>query len=246
MQVTARGEVAADASGRWPATRSGGSFSFTLAQGEVAHIVAGVPPECGPGRPGFVEERDCETVPIFGERCDIFQTCAERDYDLTGTRLVADQPVAVFGGHTCAYVPTSAQACDHLEVQMPPIQSWGRSYVSAPMADGSLMGTNVVRVLPAFEATDVSVSPPQGGVSGMTLSPGQILEFDATSPFTVSGTGAVLVAQYLRGQYATTPESARGDPAMTVLVPRSSSGATTTSSSRARTTPERTARTTSW
>ncbi len=219
VQVTARGEVAADASGRWPATRTGGSFTFSLAQGEVAHILAAVPPECTPGRPGFVEERECTTVPIFGEMCDLFQTCKERDYDLTGSRVVADQPVAVFGGHTCAYVPTSAQACDHLEVQMPPIQSWGRAYVSAPMADGSINGTNVVRVLPAFEATEVTVTPPQGGVSGGTLSPGQFLEFDATTPFTVTGTSAVLVAQYLRGQYATTPESARGDPAMTVLVP---------------------------
>ncbi|MCA9606314.1 MAG: IgGFc-binding protein, partial [Myxococcales bacterium] len=111
------------------------------------------------------------------------------------------------------------QACDHLEVQMPPIQSWGRAYVSAPMADGSIVGTNVVRVMPAFESTEVTVTPPQGGVSGGTLSPGQFLEFDATTPFAVTGTSAVLVAQYLRGQYATTPESARGDPAMTVLVP---------------------------
>lgn len=219
IQVQARGEVAADASGRWPATRNGGSFTLDLAQGEVAHIVAAVPPECGAGRPGFVEERDCMTVPFFGEQCDIFQTCAERDYDLTGTRLVGDHPIAVFGGHTCAYVPTSAQACDHLEVQMPPIQSWGRSYVSAPMADGSTSGTNVVRVLPAFDATTVTVSPPQGGVSGGSLSPGQFLEFDATSPFTVTGSTAILVAQYLRGQYATMPASSRGDPAMTVLVP---------------------------
>ncbi len=151
--------------------------------------------------------------------CDVFQTCNERDFDLTGTRIVADQPVATFGGHTCAYIPTSAQACDHLEVQMPPIQSWGRSYVSAPMADGSFNGTNVVRVLPAFESTTVTVNPPQGGVSTGTLSPGQFLEFDATTPFTVTGTSAILVAQYLRGQYATDPASARGDPAMTVLVP---------------------------
>jgi hypothetical protein len=219
VEVTARGNVAADAGGRWPATPVGGSFVFELAQGEVAHIVAAVPPECMPGRPGFVEERDCETVPIFGEMCDIFQTCAEIEYDLTGTRIIANQPVATFGGHTCAYIPTTAQACDHLEVQMPPIQSWGREYVSAPMADGSMNGTNVVRVLPAFESTTVTISPPQGGTSGGTLSPGQFLEFDATTPFTVSGSGAVLVTQYLRGQYATMPESARGDPAMTVLVP---------------------------
>lgn len=219
VEVTARGNVAGDASGRFPATPSGGSFAFMLQQGEVVHIAAAPPPECGPGRPGFVEQRDCETVPIFGEMCDIFQTCKEDQHDLTGTRIFADHPVAVFGGHVCAYVPTSAQACDHLEEQLPPIQSWGRAYVSAPMGDGSTNGVNIVRVLPAFESTTVTVTPPQGGVSGGTISPGTYLEFEVTSPFEVRGDRAILVAQYIRGQYATTPESARGDPAITVLVP---------------------------
>ncbi|MFK7984533.1 MAG: IgGFc-binding protein [Sandaracinaceae bacterium] len=219
IQMTARSEIAADAGGRWPATRRGATVAFQLAQGEVAHVVAAVPPECSPGRPGYVEERECTTLPIIGERCDVFETCDEREYDLTGTRIIAEQPVAVFGGHTCAYVPTTAQACDHLEVQMPPIQSWGRSYVSAPMGDGSIMGTNIVRVLAAFNNTTVTVNPPQGGVSSATLVPGEVLEFEVSSPFSVTGDNAILVAQYLRGQYATEPESARGDPAMTVLVP---------------------------
>lgn len=218
VEVTARGNVA-EASGRFPATPIGGSFSFMLAQGEVAHIAAAPPPTCSRSRPGFVEERDCETLPFSGEICDLFQTCREDQHDLTGTRIAADRPVAVFGGHVCAYVPTSAQACDHLEEMMPPIQSWGRSYVSAPMGDGSLNGVNVVRVVPAFEATTVTVTPPQSGVSGGTLSPGQYLEFEATTPFQVTGTSAIQVSQYLRGQFATRPESARGDPALTVLVP---------------------------
>lgn len=219
VQVQARGAVAADAGGRWPATPTGGSFVFMLQQGEVAHITAAVPPQCAPGRPGFVEQRQCETVPFFGETCDVFQTCREQEYDLSGTRIIADHPVAMFGGHVCAYVPTSAQACDHLEVQVPPMQSWGRSFVSAPMGDGSITGTNIVRVLPAFDDTTITVSPPMGGTSGGTISPGSFLEFEATGPFEVTGTSAVLVAQYLRGQYATTPPAMRGDPALTVLVP---------------------------
>ncbi|MCC6875239.1 MAG: IgGFc-binding protein [Sandaracinaceae bacterium] len=219
VQVTARGAIAADSGGRFPETRSGGSFVFMLQQGEVAHLLAGVPPECGPSRPGFLEQRDCEDIPFIGRQCDIFQTCAEREYDLSGSRIVADRPVAVFGGHVCAYVPTSAQACDHLEVQLPPIQSWGRSYVSAPMGDGSTSGVNIVRVMPAFENTSVTIDPPQGGMAGGSLSPGTFLELEASGPFQVTGTSAVMVAQYLRGQYATMPASQRGDPALTVLVP---------------------------
>lgn len=219
VEVTARGNIAGDGGGRFPPTSAGGTFAFMLQQGEVVHLAAAPPPECGPGRPGFVEQRECETIPFFGEQCDIFQTCKEDQHDLSGTRIVADRPVAVFGGHTCAYVPTSAQACDHLEEQLPPIQSWGRAYVSAPMGDGSTSGTNIVRVMPAFESTSVTVTPPQGGVSGGTISPGSFLEFEVTGPFEVRGDRAILVAQFIRGQYATTPPSTRGDPALTVLVP---------------------------
>jgi hypothetical protein len=219
IDVTARGNIAADAGGRFPATSAGGNFTFTLQQGEVAHIAAAPPPECAPGRPGFVEERECETIPFLGETCDLFQTCKEDQHDLSGTRIAADRPVAVFGGHVCAYVPTSAQACDHLEEQMPPIQSWGRAFVGAPMGDGGLAGQNVVRVVAAFEGTTVTVTPPQGGVSGGTLSAGQFLEFDATTPFEVQGSSAIMVAQFLRGQYASMPASSRGDPSLTILVP---------------------------
>ncbi|AKF09803.1 IgGFc-binding protein [Sandaracinus amylolyticus] len=217
VQVSARGAVAADAAGRFPATPTGGSFVVTLQQGEVVHIAAAIPPECAPGRPGYVENRECESTPI-GEICDVMETCREQDYDLTGTRITADRPVAVFGGHACAYVPTSAEACDHLEEQLPPIQSWGRAFVGAPMGDGSIGGTNVLRVI-AYEDTTVTVSPPQGGVGGGALRGGEFLELDVTSPFEVTGTSAIMVAQYLRGQYATEPAAQRGDPDVTVLVP---------------------------
>jgi hypothetical protein len=136
-----------------------------------------------------------------------------------GTRITADRPVEVFGGHTCAYVPWNAQACDHLEEQMPPVETLGRDYVGAPMGDGSLTGTNVVRVIAGFAETEVTIDPPMGGMAGGTLNTGQFLEFEATRPFRVTATNGVMVAQYIRGQFATMPASMRGDPALTVLVP---------------------------
>ena len=218
VRVTPAGEVAAGGGGRIPTSRRGSSFVFTLAQGEVAHVTAAPPPECSESRPGFNRVRDCESTP-FGEICDLFDTCGETEHDLTGTRIEADRPVAVFGGHTCAYIPYTAQACDHLETQMPPVQSWGRDYVSAPMGAGTTGGRNLVRVLGAFDGTAVTVTPPQEGTSGGMVSRGGMLEFYATSPFQVTATEAVMVAQYLLGQYSTDPPAMRGDPAMTVLVP---------------------------
>ncbi len=53
--------------------------------------------------------------------------------DLTGATITASQPVAVFGGHTCAYVPDGLPACDHLESQLFPVETWGRRFIAAPL-----------------------------------------------------------------------------------------------------------------
>jgi hypothetical protein len=219
ISLSASGNIAADAGGRIRRTMRGGTLNFTLQRGEVAHVMVEPPPDCTSARPGYTPRRDCSSDPFGGTICDIQDTCAERDFDLSGSRITADQPIEVFGGHTCAYVPWNSQACDHLEEQMPPVETLGREYVGAPLGDGSLSGTNVVRVIAGFADTTVTIDPPMGGVSGGTLSTGQYLDFEANGPFRVSATQGVMVAQYIRGQFATMPESMRGDPALTVLVP---------------------------
>lgn len=220
-QVTlhAGGELQADAGGRVARTPRGGTATFTIARGEVIHVTAAPPPECVGGRPGFHHVEECETVPIFGQTCDVFDTCDERDFDLTGTRISASGPIEVFGGHTCAYAPYHAQACDHLEEQLAPVETWGSDYVGAPMGDGGIGGGNIVRVIAGFDGTDVTIEPPQNGVGGATLQAGEVLEFGVSTPFHVSATRAVAVAQYLVGQQASTPAAARGDPALTLLTP---------------------------
>lgn len=219
VTLTAGGEIQADVSGRIVRTARGGTLSFVIGRGEVAHVTVAPPPECVAGRPGFNHVSECEILPIIGQSCDIFDTCNERDHDLTGTRIVAAGPIEVFGGHTCAYVPHFAQACDHLEEQLPPIETWGTDYVGAPMGDGGIGGINLVRVVAAFDGTDVTISPAQGGVGGGTLAAGEFLEFAASTPFQVQGSRAVMVAQFLVGQFASDPAAARGDPALTVLAP---------------------------
>jgi len=161
VTLAAAGAIQADVSGRIAATPRGGTLTFTINRGEVAHVTAAPPPECVAGRPGFHHVEACETIPVFGQTCDMFDTCAETDHDLTGTRITATGPIEVFGGHTCAYAPYYAQACDHLEEQLPPVETWGTDYVGAPLGDGGLVGTNIVRVIAGFDGTTVTVTPPQ-------------------------------------------------------------------------------------
>ncbi|HJL02118.1 MAG TPA: IgGFc-binding protein [Polyangiaceae bacterium LLY-WYZ-15_(1-7)] len=218
VQMSLSAPIAADASGRFPAASRGGSISFTIQRGEVVHVVAAAPPSCASGRPGFDRASIC---PDTDPGCDAWlETCNETEYDLTGSRVIADHPIAVFGGHACAYVPYNAEACDHLENQMPPLETWGQNYVSGPLGDPGSTLENVVRITAAFDGTNVTIDPPQGGTSSLTLNAGQWQEFTASSPFSVNADRGVMVTQYLIGQFANDPPADRGDPAMMVLPPR--------------------------
>ncbi len=53
--------------------------------------------------------------------------------DMTGARVSASEPVAVYGGHTCAYVPFNNAACDHMESQLFPMETWGERFVLSPL-----------------------------------------------------------------------------------------------------------------
>ncbi len=214
VQVYVAANTAAEATGRFPATPPFGVVQFTLQRGEVAHVASAPPPDCVAGRPGYRRDQTCQF-----NVCDFVDTCREYEYDMTGSRVVADHPVEVFGGHVCAYVPYYSQACDHLENQLAPIQTWGKKYVSRPMTDGGGPGDNLVRVVAAFDNTQVHVDPPQGGVGDTTLNHGQWIEFMASSAFSVTGSDAIMVGQFLVGQYYPNPVASRGDPGMTVLVP---------------------------
>ncbi|XP_069738885.1 IgGFc-binding protein-like [Phaenicophaeus curvirostris] len=50
--------------------------------------------------------------------------------DLSGTRVVAQKPVAVFTGHTCV---SRLTRCDHLVEQLQPVASWGTTYLVPPL-----------------------------------------------------------------------------------------------------------------
>jgi len=206
VQIRPSVAVAADGGGRWAATPAGTMFSFVIARGEVAHVLPATPPQCVRGRPGYREG---------GQEA----FCRETGSDLTGSRVTSDNPIEVFGGHACAYVPYDQDACDHMEVQLPPVQTWGRQFVSGVMTGAATGGRNLVRVVAAQDNTQVTIDPPQGGMSTAMLAATEWIEFTATSAFVVTGTRPILTAQYLLGGDSGAG-TGRGDPSLTVLVPQ--------------------------
>ncbi|XP_042653122.1 IgGFc-binding protein-like [Tyto alba] len=50
--------------------------------------------------------------------------------DMSGTKIVAQKPVAVFTGHTCL---ARFAHCDHLVEQLQPVSSWGTTFIVPPL-----------------------------------------------------------------------------------------------------------------
>jgi hypothetical protein len=55
--------------------------------------------------------------------------------DLTGTMIESSNPVAVFSGHECMNYPSTLGACDHLEEQIFPIDTWGQNFSLVPVKE---------------------------------------------------------------------------------------------------------------
>ncbi len=64
--------------------------------------------------------------------------------DLTGTYIRATKKIAVFSGHSCAYVPLGEQACNHLVEQLPPLDTWGKQFYLGTFATRSRYTLRVV------------------------------------------------------------------------------------------------------
>lgn len=130
--------------------------------------------------------------------------------DLSGTTISADKPVAVFGGHQCANVPAGVAACDHLVEQLPPVNLWGRQFVTMPLAGRS--GGDTFRILAMTNGTLVAVN----GEVVARLNRGQFHERTNTGPTQISASEPVLLAQYANGQVF---DGSAGDPFMMLVPP---------------------------
>jgi uncharacterized protein (TIGR02145 family) len=133
--------------------------------------------------------------------------------DLTGSRVQADYPVSVFGAVKISQIPVGCTFADHIVEQLFPCYSWGKNYVTVPLAGRDNSG-DIFRVLAAEDGTDVSVN----GVVVATLNAGDYYEANLAGYNTISGSKAVMVCQYAKGMMCS--GGAMGDPFMMLLLPK--------------------------
>jgi hypothetical protein len=111
--------------------------------------------------------------------------------DLSGTIIMADKPIGVFGSHQCANVPSSAVwFCDYIVEQLLPVNTWGSEFYTVPLATRTAPDT--YRVIAAEDATTVSFN----GIPFTSLNRGESAQFGFGLATHVSADKPVLLAQY--------------------------------------------------
>ncbi|NMC68929.1 MAG: hypothetical protein GYA57_02540 [Myxococcales bacterium] len=203
VEITFHGNT--QAGGSVAAYRRGSSDRFYLDKYDVLQILSEVPERCTIARS---EPHPADPSVTIGY-CNMGV-----EYDLTGTEIRANKPVAVYGGHDCTFVPFDRWACDHLEEQIFPLQAWGTRYLAArtqPVADEG----NYWRVISGRDGNHIRFNPPIHGEE--TLNRTDWFEFESRDDFEVTGDGAFLLVGFLVGQGSNLDSI--GDPAMALAVP---------------------------
>lgn len=131
--------------------------------------------------------------------------------DLSGTIVTSDKPVAVFGGHGCANIPSGAYvACDHVVEELPPTETWGKSFVTMPLA--TRIGGDTWRMIASQANTTVNVN----GAAVATLGAGELHEQLIDGPATITADKPILVAQYSN---SSSFDGVTSDPFMMMIPP---------------------------
>ncbi len=118
-----------------------------------------------------------------------------------------------------AFIPSQFFAADHLVEQLPPTNTWGREFVTVPLATDSMRGDRF-RFLAQADNTQVTVN----SVVVATLNRGQFFEQAIVGAAHIESSRPILVAQYAHSQnyYRTAPggnASFLGDPMMMIVPP---------------------------
>jgi hypothetical protein len=132
--------------------------------------------------------------------------------DYSGSKIVSDKPISVFGGAQCTNISGNLRACDHLVEQLPPVTSWGRSFVTVPLATRT--GGDVFRFLAQTNGTAISVN----GVVVTNLNAGQFFEtiLGSNSYNRITSNQPILVGQYSRSSEA---DGITSDPFFALVPP---------------------------
>ena len=138
--------------------------------------------------------------------------------DLTGSRITSNKPIAFISGHECGTIPNKQEYCDQLLEQVPPTATWGRSFITCPIAGRE--AHDVFKVIASQNDSVVNVScTGDQPLQTFNLQSGEFTSFEVLSTIHcyVSSNRPILLVQY--SIVSSVDGVFRGDPFMVIVPP---------------------------
>ena len=133
--------------------------------------------------------------------------------DLSGTQILSNKPLTVIGGHECALVPQDGFDCEPIAVQIPPVVTWGTTFLVAGYA-GRTSEQLHFSIVPSEQNTTLESTC--GDSTLLLLQIPFELAVPSDEPFCYfSFSKPVLLAQLASGRSIDN----RGDPANSIISP---------------------------
>lgn len=195
-----------------------GAFVTAVATDDDTHVV--FYPTTGLA-PGNIEDIVIDRGETFTILSDSATTTGDPWGNLSGTRVIADRPIALFSGNIGAGEPRGSDKCcaDHVEHQMLPLVAWGASYIAVPPSLPGSIVTDVpavYRVTAAFDGTSFAYAgaAPEGAPT--TLDANETAMFSTDEPLLIRSDAdhPFAVTQYFLSSRANPGGGDAGDPAM--------------------------------
>lgn len=134
--------------------------------------------------------------------------------DLSGTYITADKPIGVYGGSITSTIPQASICCaDHLVEQLPPVSTWGKRFVTMPLANKTK--GDYFRYIAAEDNTEIFVN----GTKTTTINRGEFVEKLVNEPTEIITTKPIMAAQYATSSFF--DPAFPGDPLMMIISPYS-------------------------
>ncbi|MEI2659034.1 MAG: IgGFc-binding protein [Bifidobacterium adolescentis] len=122
--------------------------------------------------------------------------------DVTGTRVKADKPIQVIGGHMCTYVPLATPAtATTSRSRCFPYETLAKEYIVTPPlipTGGNVPKAQMVRIVATEDDTNLTYDPPQHGAPANIAKAGAYIEISTRPPPTSRSPRdkKIIIAQY--------------------------------------------------
>lgn len=165
----------------------------------------------GENIPALEVEGNFQKVLNAGEVLQI----ANANGDFSGSTIISNKSVGVFGAHRCTRIPTAKGYCDHLEEQLLPTDKWGKHYVVVKTKQRNLE-TEYYKLVVDQDGTIINFNPSIGGISTVTLNARQVYNFDTALSFEITSSKPVFLGQFM---VSNSDNAGIGDPSFISIIP---------------------------